>query len=253
MEADGATAGKVTPSGQGLAAGSGGNGSTQSGHVPSSGDGRPRFGAASSRAVSIGLALALHVAAVALLLVLGSEPHAQPVVQTISLVDLDAAAPPPAPTPPAKLPPPRSEEPAPATEPNRAPTHLPAPRPTPAAPVRPAPAPSEAPPQGVPSNEPDYLPQYQITAVPVFPVATILSRIQYPPLAARLGIEATVFLELYIDEHGVIRKIVVLKDPGYGFAEAAVRALQGLTVTPAEANGKPVAVRFRYPIRFTSK
>lgn len=85
------------------------------------------------------------------------------------------------------------------------------------------------------------------------PSAEILSRIEYPPLAAREGIEATVYLELYIDAQGVIRKVEVLKDPGYGFAEAAVGALQGLKVTPPEANGKPAAVKYRYPIRFMLK
>ena len=75
----------------------------------------------------------------------------------------------------------------------------------------------------------------------------------YPPLAQRQKIEGVVFLELYIDRYGEIRNIVVLKDPGYGLAEAALHALDGLTVTPAEANGEPVAVRFRYPIRFRIK
>jgi protein TonB len=73
----------------------------------------------------------------------------------------------------------------------------------------------------------------------------------YPPLAASQGLEVTVILELSIDNGGVIRKIVVLKDPGYGFSEAAIKALSGIHVIPAQAGGEPVAVRYRYPIRFT--
>jgi protein TonB len=85
------------------------------------------------------------------------------------------------------------------------------------------------------------------------PVQAILDQIIYPPLAAKQGLEATVILDLYIDQTGKIRKITVLKDPGYGFAEAAVAALQGRTVVPARSQGQPCAVRFRYPVRFTLK
>ena len=97
---------------------------------------------------------------------------------------------------------------------------------------------------------PDYLPQHLISEVPGIPVDEILNRIEYPLMAQRQGIEAVVYVELYIDKEGRIRNIAVLKDPGNGFAEAAVAALTGLVCTPAKANGEPVAVRYRYPIRF---
>ena len=99
----------------------------------------------------------------------------------------------------------------------------------------------------------DYLPQHKISAVPVLPVQQIRSKVVYPPLANKQGIEGIVYLELFIDQNGIIRKVTILKDPGYGFAQAAVRALMGMKCKPAEANGIPAAVRFRYPIRFTLK
>jgi periplasmic protein TonB len=99
----------------------------------------------------------------------------------------------------------------------------------------------------------EYLGQHQITDEPKFPESTIKSRIVYPPLANKQGIEGVVFLEVYIDQTGLIRDIKILKDPGYGFAEAAIRALQGLKCIPAKANGIPVAVKYRYPIRFMLK
>ena len=105
----------------------------------------------------------------------------------------------------------------------------------------------QAPPAPV---EPEYLPQHKISKTPEIPVEEILDRIIYPPMALRQNLEAVVFVELYIDQTGLVRQVVVLKDPGNGFAEAAVRALEGLQCIPAEANGTPVAVRFRYPIRF---
>ncbi len=99
--------------------------------------------------------------------------------------------------------------------------------------------------------EPEYLPQHKISVVPEIPTKDVLSRIRYPSLALRQEIEGVVYLELFIDGSGTIRMIRVLKDPGFGFAEAAVEALTGMRCKPALANGKPVAVRFRYPVRFT--
>ena len=64
------------------------------------------------------------------------------------------------------------------------------------------------------------------------------------------SLTGTLYLYVDLDEYGNIRRVNVLKDPGYGFADAAVAALEGITCKPAMMNDKPVAVRFRYPVRF---
>lgn len=97
----------------------------------------------------------------------------------------------------------------------------------------------------------EYLPQHKISTVPVIPGREVLSRIVYPPMALKQGIEAVVYLELFIDSKGQIKNIKVLKDPGHGFAQAALSALKGITCIPANANGKACAVRYRYPVKFT--
>jgi len=99
-----------------------------------------------------------------------------------------------------------------------------------------------------------YLPQHRVTLVPVLPEDQIRRNTVYPPIAQRSGIEGIVFLELLIDHLGNINDIIVLRETpqARGFAEAAVNAFYGISaVRPAELNGEPVAVRFRYPIRFT--
>jgi periplasmic protein TonB len=101
-----------------------------------------------------------------------------------------------------------------------------------------------------PPREPEFLPQHRISRPPEIPTEEIRSRVEYPVLANRQGIEGVVYLELFIDEDGVIRRIEILREPGYGLGAAAAAAFEGVTVTPAEANGRPVAVRFRYPVRF---
>jgi protein TonB len=74
----------------------------------------------------------------------------------------------------------------------------------------------------------------------------------YPPIALRSGIEGRVILELFIDRTGQVQRITILQEtpPGRGFGEAAVRAFEGQRCSPAEANGLPVSVRYRYPVSF---
>ena len=69
--------------------------------------------------------------------------------------------------------------------------------------------------------------------------------------AYKNSIEGVVYLELFIDAKGIIKKIKVLKDPGHGFAEAALKAFDGIVCQPALVNGEAVPVRFRYPVRFS--
>lgn len=99
----------------------------------------------------------------------------------------------------------------------------------------------------------NYLPQYLISEMPIMPIEQIRSKKVYPPLASKQGIEGIVYLELFIDQMGMVRQVTILKDPGYGFGEAAVKALHGLRCVPAKANGIPVAARIRFPVRFSLK
>lgn len=119
----------------------------------------------------------------------------------------------------------------------------------------PAPALNPAPPVRSPSTEPDYLPMHLISATPSFSEEEIRRRLVYPSIARRSGLEGMVYLELFIDPQGNVRRITILKEEpqGRGFGDAAVKAFQGLRGNPAEANGVPVAVRYRYPVRFRLK
>lgn len=101
-------------------------------------------------------------------------------------------------------------------------------------------------------QEEEYLPMHKISVRPVFDEQELRQRIVYPVIALRSRIEGTVFLELFVDRQGNVQNIIILKeDPEErGFGEAAVKAFQGFRCTPALANGTPVAVRFRYPLRF---
>lgn len=88
---------------------------------------------------------------------------------------------------------------------------------------------------------------------PTFDRATLASRIKYPPLAKRQGREGLVILRLFISASGMVERIEVEEDPGYGLSDAAVQAFVGLQGKPAILGGKAVPVTLRYPVRFTLK
>ena len=98
----------------------------------------------------------------------------------------------------------------------------------------------------------EYLPQYKISVLPVLPDDQIRRATVYPPIAQRSGVEGTVYLDLFIDSQGFVRNVIILKETplGRGFGEAAVNAFKGIHGKPAEANGVPVAARYRYNISF---
>jgi protein TonB len=102
------------------------------------------------------------------------------------------------------------------------------------------------------TTEPEYLPMHQISVPPKFSERDITKDLVYPPIALRSGIQGTVYLELFVDKDGLVRKITVLREdpPGRGFGEAAIKAFENRRGQPAQANGMPVAVRYRYPLRF---
>jgi protein TonB len=110
-------------------------------------------------------------------------------------------------------------------------------------------------PQRIVTEQEDYLPMHKVSVPPNFSEQEILRRVIYPRIALRSGIEGTVYLDLFVDRQGVVRQVTVLKEdpPDRGFGEAAVQAFQGLRGKPGEANGIPVGVRYRYPLRFTIK
>jgi protein TonB len=101
----------------------------------------------------------------------------------------------------------------------------------------------------------EFLPMSRISVLPVFPEDQIRAAIVYPPIALRSGIEGVVYLELFVDRQGEIRRIGILRETpqGRGFGEAAISAFKGIRGEPAESNGQKVAVRYRYPVRFTIK
>ena len=99
----------------------------------------------------------------------------------------------------------------------------------------------------------NFLPMHLVSQLPRFSEDEIKRRVIYPVIAQRSEIEGTVYLEVFVDRTGLVRSVTILKEdpPDRGFGEAAQKAFLGLKGNPAIANGQEVAVRYRYPVRFT--
>ena len=102
----------------------------------------------------------------------------------------------------------------------------------------------------------DYLPAHVVSQPPRFDEREIMASLLYPPIALRSAIEGRVILELFVDRHGVVQRISILREdpPDRGFGEAATRAFTGKRGTPAhDVNGDAVSSRYRYPVSFRIK
>lgn len=85
---------------------------------------------------------------------------------------------------------------------------------------------------------------------PVGGIKAIQSKITYPEIAKRAGIQGRVFVKAYIDENGDVNETEIIKGIGAGCDEAAMRAVEQTKFTPGKQRGKPVKVQVSVPILF---
>jgi protein TonB len=82
--------------------------------------------------------------------------------------------------------------------------------------------------------------------------AALFSKLEYPEIARRAGIEGTVIINVEVDEKGAIRRMEVLKGSarGTGFEEAAIKALKQMKWKPAYVRDRPIKVWVTIPVKF---
>jgi protein TonB len=74
----------------------------------------------------------------------------------------------------------------------------------------------------------------------------------YPKDAIKQGIQGKVWVGFIVDKEGKIAEIEVLRGIGGGCDEEAVRVIAKMpNWIPGKQSGKPVVVKFRFPINFT--
>ncbi len=72
----------------------------------------------------------------------------------------------------------------------------------------------------------------------------------YPAQARAAEIEADLALEIVVGVDGRIASARALDSAGYGLEAAALAAVRGYRFSPAERDGRPVAVRMRWTVQF---
>ena len=79
--------------------------------------------------------------------------------------------------------------------------------------------------------------------------------LKYPKEAEKKGIEGKAVLSFIVDKSGYVKDVEVVKDPGYGMGDEALRVLRTLNTeegawTPGKHHGKLVSVQYNLPIQF---
>ena len=189
------------------------------------------------RIIGIAFVIALHAAALMLLLIPAVAPKAEVEKERNVLVTLVDA------------PPPQDKPPPPIKE-------LSPPKPSP------VPPPPEAPPVDVAEPRPTDVFTPPAPPAPPAPVAVIQASVdissknmnppRYPPAAARAGIEGEVILVIDVDANGNVTNVSVEKSSrNRDLDRAAMEAARKWRFNPAQSGGQKAAGRVRVPVNFT--
>ena len=99
-------------------------------------------------------------------------------------------------------------------------------------------------------NEGEFLVSSEVMPELIGGLSSILSKIKYPEIAKRAGIQGKVFVIAFIDENGNVVNAKIIKGIGAGCDEAALDAVKQTKFTPGRQGGKPVKVQVTIPIVF---
>jgi len=81
-------------------------------------------------------------------------------------------------------------------------------------------------------------------------LAELQSRIRYPEMARRAGIEGRVYVQFIVNERGEVEDPRVIRGIGGGCDEEAIRAVRQAQFRPGMQRGRPVRVQYSLPIVF---
>lgn len=82
------------------------------------------------------------------------------------------------------------------------------------------------------------------------PIAGHMPPPMYPEIAKRAGVEGVVWVKVWVDKQGAVKKVVVLRSDAEIFNQAAIDAAKQWSFTPAVLKGSPVDVWVSIPFKF---
>ena len=95
-----------------------------------------------------------------------------------------------------------------------------------------------------------YLPFAQVMPEPVGGLQAIYSKITYPEMARKAGVEGKVYVLVYVNQNGGVDNVKVIKGIGAGCDQAAIRGVEKTKFTAGKNDGKPVNVKLSLAIVF---
>ncbi len=81
-------------------------------------------------------------------------------------------------------------------------------------------------------------------------LAELQSKIKYPEMARRAGIEGRVYIQFIVNEQGQVENPQVIRGIGGGADEEALRVVSQAEFKPGMQRGRPVRVQYSLPIFF---
>ncbi len=96
----------------------------------------------------------------------------------------------------------------------------------------------------------NYLAFAEVMPKPVGGMAAVYKNLIYPESARESHLEGKVYLLVYVNSSGAVDKVSVIKGIGMGCDQAAEKAIQEISFTPGENNGKNVNVKLAVSIMF---
>lgn len=81
-------------------------------------------------------------------------------------------------------------------------------------------------------------------------LAELQSKIKYPEMARRAGIEGRVYIQFIVNEQGNVENPQVIRGIGGGADEEALRVVSQAKFKPGMQRGRPVRVQYSLPIFF---
>lgn len=100
------------------------------------------------------------------------------------------------------------------------------------------------------AEEPTYFVAVEEMPQPIGGLQAIQSKIVYPEIARRAGIEGKVFVRAFVDENGNVVNAEIVKGIGGGCDEAALNAILSSKFTPGKQRGKTIKVQVTIPVVF---
>jgi len=106
------------------------------------------------------------------------------------------------------------------------------------------------PPEKEEEAEPVFFVAVEQMPEPIGGIGAIQSKIVYPEIAKRAGVQGRVYVKAYVDESGKVNKVELIRGIGAGCDEAAMEAVQSVMFKPGKQRGKPVKVQVTVPVLF---